>query len=103
MLDEGAALPAEQRQQLVGVHEAAPAGLDQLAGVVVERLHRRGRRLGEPHRDPLAGLVPEAHHGLDRLVGPRHGELAADDDLLEAQALGQRRQPAGDGGEVVEG
>ena len=43
VLDERPAVAGEQRHQLVRVHEAAAAGLDELAGVVVERLHRRRR------------------------------------------------------------
>ena len=88
--------PAQQRHQLVRVDEPAPAGLDELAGVVVERLHRRVGRLGEAHVEPAARLVAEAHHGLDRLAAAGHGEAPADHDLLEAEALGERRQAPGD-------
>ena len=59
--------PAQQRHQLVRVHEPAPPGLDDLAGVVVERLHRRVGRRREAHGQPAARLVAEAHHRLDRL------------------------------------
>ena len=52
---------------------------------------------------PATGLVPQAHDRLDRLVRAGHGEPPADDDLLDAQALGERRQPAGDRVELVEG
>ena len=44
VLDERPAGAVQQRHQLVGVDEPAAAGLDELAGVVVERLHRRRRR-----------------------------------------------------------
>ena len=102
VLEEGPVLPSQHRQQLVGVDEPAPPGLDQLAGVVVERLHRRRGRIGEPHRQASTGFVPQPHHRLHGLVGVGYGEPAADDDLLEAQALRQRSEPACDGGELVE-
>ena len=49
VLDERAALAGEQRHQFVGVDEPSPPGLDDLAGVVVERLHRRSGGVGETH------------------------------------------------------
>ena len=42
---------SEQREQLVRIGEAPTAHLDELAGIVVERLHRLGRRLGETNGD----------------------------------------------------
>ncbi len=91
----------EQRDQLVRVDHAAPTSGDDLLVVVVERLHRHRRRLGEAHGEALAGLVAEPHHHLGWLATGA-GQPALDDDLLDAQPLGVRRQPADDGVEVVE-
>ena len=59
VLDERAVWPGEQRSQLVRVNESTAAGLDALAGVVVEWLHRLRRRLCDPYSEPVARLVPE--------------------------------------------
>ncbi len=102
VLCERAAAPGEQRGELVGVDEAAPARLDALAGVVVERLHRRRRRFGDPHRQPVARLVAEAHDRVERLLRRGHQQAGADHDLLQSEPLGQRRQPTGDRVDLVE-
>ena len=102
VLDERAPLAAQQRHELVRVDEAAAAGLDELACVVVERLHRRRRRRRHPDGQTPTGLVAEAHHGLHRLVGAEPGEAPADDDLLEPEAFGERHEPPGHLRQLVE-
>ena len=93
--------PGQDALQLVGVDEAATACADDLGGVVVEGHERLGRRPLDRRRDASAGAGVEAdREGSGGPVGADHAALRQ--HLLDAGAVGQRRDLVLEGRELVE-
>ena len=81
--------PVSTPGELVGVDQAAPAGPDDVAGVVVERLEALGRRRLQGGRDTRAGPRAEPDRdGRRAPVGTDHPTLR--EHLLDAGAVGER-------------
>ncbi len=100
VLDEAAVGTGEHAGELVGVDQAAAAGAHDVAVVLVERLQRLGRRRLQRRRDAGAGpgVEPDRDRGGDAV---RADHPALRDHLLDAGAVGQRRDLALQRGQLV--
>ena len=102
VLDEGAAGPGEQPDELVRVDRAAAAGAQHLLRVVVERLEPLGRRRRSTVGDHTrARLVGEPRRDLVRAAVGRR-DPALDEHLLDPGARRQRRDGALQRGELLD-
>ena len=91
----------EHARELVGVDQAAAAGADDLAGVLVERLEPLGRRRLDGRRDAGAGPgVEPDRDGSGAAVGADHPALR--EHLLDAGAVGQRGDLALQRGQLLD-
>ncbi|CAA9215751.1 MAG: hypothetical protein AVDCRST_MAG76-395 [uncultured Acidimicrobiales bacterium] len=103
VLGERAVRPGQHRDELVGVGSSPPLRLDDLSGVLVQRLHRCGGRVVQAHAEPRPGLLAQPNHQLPHAGrSARVGHTAVHEDLVEAEAFGDRSQAAGDGQELVD-
>ena len=92
----------EQRHQVVRVHRAPASAGQDVACVVVERLHRGRRRLGDRQVEPASGLEAEAD---DCVVGPsgrRVDDAPLHHDLFDTESRGHRHEAFGDRVHLVE-
>ena len=95
-------LRGQHRDDLVGVHGAPAPARQHLLRVVVERLHRCGRRVGDRHRETASRLVAEAEHQVGRLLGGRVGDPPLHEHLLDAEPVGERDEALRDLGDLLE-
>ncbi len=86
---------------LVGVGEAPAPQLDDLLGVLAQRLQGRFRGLAEAQDHAGAFEVGDLEHPVAQLAALAVGDAAAHVDLFEPQSLGERGQAVHDGVELV--
>jgi hypothetical protein len=87
----GPSWPSPSRSCSTKVRGAAPTGREHLLPVVVERLDRLGRRLGDGQAHP--GLVRDAHPDVGQFTGGLIPLPAKEKDLFEAGPAGHGHQP----------
>jgi hypothetical protein len=91
----------EPLDHLVGIGEAPPPQVDHLLGILPQRLERDLPGLAEAQDHPRALEVGDLQHPVARLAALAVGEAAAHRHLLQAEPLGERRQPAHQGFEIL--